>query len=295
MVGVAAIGIVTLWRRLATASLPGWLKRNCPNFWLLLNAQARRHLPEGLTAYLSGTSKEVEEGKRWLRIADAQIADLVRMCGDQHVGDAYRRDCSGVRNEQQLAEVLCEVSVCAAFSRMATRLTLRPNTGKNNRRSDFCAEVMGTVIYGEVKRYSDNWLAADHPKPRSIMATLDGTRPADTLRPQSMNIRGKLTDVPNQLRAGAVGILFVFHPGFGENARYIQAALLGDQTFFESPVSARAPYPNGLFALDEWRDVSACLFVSVSVDGALVCRCLWENPNAHVRLPADLRDSFLAP
>jgi len=110
-----------------------------------------------------------------------------------------------------------------------------------------------------------------------------------------MNLRSKLRDVPKQLHAGSVGILFVFHSGFGENARYIQAALLGDQTFFESPVSARAPYPNGLFALDEWRDVSACLFVSVSVGGALVCRCLWENPNAHVRLPADLRDSFLAP
>jgi hypothetical protein len=291
--GMAAIGIITLWRRLTSASRSRWLKRNCPNFWSLLNAQARRRLPGGLTAYLSGIPTEIEHGKRWLRIADAQIVDLVRTCGDRQVGDAYRRDLSGVRDEQQLAQILCEISVCAAISRIASSLALRPSSGKNNWRSDFCAEVMGTVVYGEVKRYADNWLAADHPKPRSIAATLDGTRPADRLRPQSMNIRAKLKDVPRQLRTGTMGILFIFHSGFGENMRYIQAALFGDQSFFESPENAGVTSPSALFALEDWRDVSACLFVS-AVSGTLLCRCLWENPNAHRTLPEAIRDAFHA-
>src|ERR687891_199565 len=126
--------------------LIAWLSEHCPRLWSLLNQSARRHLPTGLITYLSPLSDKhldviaevipelspgyrfspyhrrqfaksgAEAGRNDLIQAELPIAKLIDSCGLKAVKDAYSKDLSGVDTGDKLAEILCEISVCASLS-----------------------------------------------------------------------------------------------------------------------------------------------------------------------------------
>lgn len=172
------------------ADLRAWLSTSCPNVWSLLNQQARRVLPWGLVEYLSPLDQEtiealsaafpafdpdylhklaedyVEQGRANLAFADKLIQELITACGSKAVGDAYRRDLSGVSTARQLAELLCEITLCASVSKRSSTLRLRPQSGKGTH-CDVSFQLAGSTVYGEAKRYEDSWFSS-----------LDSTRPS---------------------------------------------------------------------------------------------------------------------
>jgi hypothetical protein len=104
-------------------ALNSWLQCECPTFWSLLNEKAKRSLPPGIVKYLKeGCAGERETGRRHLKIAEKHLWHLVNFCSITVVGDAYRRDLSGVATTNQLAEVLCEIALCVSLSKLS------PNT-----------------------------------------------------------------------------------------------------------------------------------------------------------------------
>ena len=72
------------------------------------------------------------------------------------VSDKYRRDLSAVNSENQVAELFCEIALCASLANRAQKLELRPSTGKGTY-SDCLFNLSGFDIYGEAKRYVDPW------------------------------------------------------------------------------------------------------------------------------------------
>src|SRR4051812_15311628 len=92
-----------------------FVKKSCPHIWALLNERAKRTPPKGIVEFISG--KWGSEGRRQLRSANKTIPSLIEKTSATVVGDAYRRDFSGVSTEQQLAEFLCEITLVDAVSR----------------------------------------------------------------------------------------------------------------------------------------------------------------------------------
>jgi hypothetical protein len=103
-----------------------------------------------------------------------------------------------------------------------------------------------------------------------------------------MDLADKLKPVPAQLPEGAINIVFVFHPGYGENRAYIQQALFGDRAFFGNSASATIG-GDALFAEKAWGKVSAVAYVAIDSTGVLHCHELWQNPRASVQLPDAVR------
>jgi hypothetical protein len=278
----------------AEAFARAWLAKACPNFWKLLNKSACRALPAGLVAYL--TTGDVERSHENLALAEADVAALVRACGAERVGHAFRRDLSGVSTEAQLAQQLCELAVAAALSRRACGIELRPRTGREKTQSDFAVTLDGVRLYGEVKRFEDTFPFMDDGegfRVRSLVKTPPGAPiPQDAERPRRMDLVSKLEDVPRQFPEGTVNVLFVYNSGIADTQRHLQIALFGDAACFCEPDAVGEPQPDGLFARDAWRVVSACYLTRVAPEHALYFALRWPNPRALVRLPDAARSAL---
>ena len=272
-------------------ALGSWLQCECPTFWSLLNEKAQRRLPPGIVKYLEeGSAGERETGRHHLKIAEKLLWHLVNFCSITVVGDAYRRDLSGVATTNQLAEVLCEIALCVSLSKLSPALTLRPASGKGTS-CDVSFQVAGFPVYGEAKRYEDNWLSGHTPQgpiSRSIVKAPPDVNPQGSARPRSMDLYSKLQKVPGQFPDGTLNFLFLFHPSLAESKSYIQQALFGEGAFF-MPQNDLCLSEDGLFATEEWRIVSGCCFSRIEPEGNLVCPVVWENPRAFVPIPVPVR------
>lgn len=270
-----------------------WIKSNCPLFWSLLNNKAQRNLPKGLVEYISeGTPSEVEAGKKNLISIEKHLTDLEKLCSFKALGDNYRRDFSGVDSEIRLAELFCEVALCASAGNLFGKLQLRPPTGKGTY-SDCLFNIHGFDIYGEAKRYADPWPHIEKPGnpldkiipyKRSISKRPLDEKPDDSARPRSMVLRSKLRDVPRQFPKNSINILFVFHSSLSESKRYLTQALFGDANFFNNGDNLVLE-PDGLFASKEWRNISACCLARVNSNSKVIFTFFWKNPRAFMEIP----------
>ena len=268
-----------------------WLQCECPYVWSLLNKKAKRSLPLGIVEYLEkGSADERETGRHHLKIAEKHLLHLVNFCSFTPVGDAYRRDLSGVATTNQLAEVLCEIALCVSLSKLSPTLTLRPASGKGTS-CDVSFQLAGFPVYGEAKRYEDNWPKPQGPISRSIVKASPGMNPQRSVRPRFMDLYSKLQEVPGQFPERTLNFLFLFHPSLAKSKSYIQQALFGEGTFFIPP-NGLSSSGNGLFATKEWQVVSGCCFSRIEPEGNLVCPVVWENPRAFVPIPVPVRTAL---
>jgi hypothetical protein len=254
-----------------------FIQMHCPHVWTLLNQKAKSSLPTGLENFLSDDM----EAQSQLRSADARISRLIAKTTKKKVADAYKRDLSGIGTEQQVAELFCEISLVGSLADIShAPPDLRPST-RNGKYCDAKVIICGRCVYCEVKRLADPWKGGM----RSIARSPKGSKPPDASRPRAMDLFSKLKDVPAQLPQGTLNILFLFHPSIWNSHANIRQALFGDAS--ESG-EALMVFDNGLFALDEWREVSACLHSRINANGTLSVVQTWQNPNANVCLPADV-------
>lgn len=274
-----------------------WLNTNCPLFWSFLNKKAQASLPKGIIDYIgTGSSDEIETGRSNFKIIEKYLSELVSFCGNQKVGDNYRRDLSGTSSEQTLAEIFCEIVLCAKVGSYSRALELHPETGKGTF-SDCQFFVNGSEIFGEVKRYQDSWPyivketeSKDQTIPfsRSIYkSSSDEKTSSNTARPRHMDIQSKLENVHRQLPNGTKNILFVFLPSLGQPKNYLVQALLGEVNFLRSE-NELALEPDGLFAKEEWKNISACCFARANHKSAVIFPVIIENPNADNSIPKDI-------
>jgi len=259
-----------------------FVKNDCPNLWSILNQKAQKNLPKGFQEYLSGEDAEIETGKRNLRNADKRVQDLFKKLPAKKVCGHYRRDLSGVGNESQLAELLCEIALGVALSNLSSRTpVIRP---RNNRGKSCDVKVnLGVDVYGESKRLKD-------PGPcgiRSIAKSPLGQKPSNAHRPRSMDIHSKIRDVYQQFPQDTLNVVFIFHPGYGENRLYICKALFGDKGCTANG-NEIALENDGLFSIKEWHRISGCAYTRVNTDGTLSIIKLWQNPNAKTLIPSDV-------
>jgi hypothetical protein len=273
-------------------SARAWLEATCPNVWTLLNARARRCLPPGLVAYLGPPAAEV--GARHLHHANARVGDLFAACGERAVCDAYCRGLSGASTEEQLAEVLCELAVAVALSRIGRALELQPSAGhgRHGARCDFAVDLVGVHVFGEVKRYVDPWPGGENDLAEGralVAAPPDEAASTRARRPRSMDLVSKLRDVPRQFPMDTINVLFVFHSGFGDNHRYLQAALFGDAWRDADPGELRRADPGSLFAAPAWAAISACYLAHLPLGAELSLSHHWLNPRARLQLPNEVR------
>jgi hypothetical protein len=219
-------------------------------------------LPKGLVEYIGeGEASEIDAGRCNLKAIEHTLSALLDHWTYKTVVDAYRRDLSGIGTATQLAELLCEIALCASIENLSETLQLRPATGKGTH-SDFLAKINAYELYGESKRYEDPWPCSANPHEpvipkvpykRSITQKFTEQRPTDSACPRSMDLRNKLQNVPRQFPDQTLNILFVFHRSFvGESRSYMTQTLLGDANFF-SAENTCALESDGLFAIEEWR------------------------------------------
>jgi len=259
------------------------VKNKCPHLWTLLNEKARRIPPKGIQDFVSGPLGT--EGQRQLQLADARIAGLIARTSEAIVGGAYRRDLSGVDTEQKLAELLCEITLVEAAARISdSPPILRPKTG-TRKQCDVKVTLAGYEVYGEVKRLADTWEGGV----RSIAKSSPDSKPPDTTRPRAMDLFSKLKEVHTQPPSSSLSVLFLFHPSIWNTPVYIKQALFGDAAGLDESL-APPLHQDGLFALEEWRNVSACAHTRVNNDGTLSIVQVWRNPKANVVLPETVRE-----
>lgn len=229
--------------------MPSVLQDLCPSIWQLLSSRAKLNPPSGLTSFVSGADARM--GRMLLRSADRRIQNLIAKTSLKTVGDAYRRDLSGVQTIGALAEILCEMTLVDSVGSMSSICpTLRPQSGLGTA-CDFRIVVDGNAIYGEVKRFADDFPSWTHERRRSIQKSPPHIQKPQAKRPRSMDLYSKLTDVHKQFPVGTLNVLFVFHPSLGSTPTYMQQALLGDASL--SGESLGGPLcDDSLFSLSEW-------------------------------------------
>jgi hypothetical protein len=298
-------------------SVREWLSENCCWIWSLLHSRARRRLRPGLLEYLSPLSEEqldklvpknlpplpsgfpslvqerqqhaeqrVREGRLHLREADECVKKLIEVCGRKAVEDAYRQDLSNAATEDQLAECLCEIAFCTGISALSSMPPrIRPPSGRPGRNThcDVLFVVGGMSVYGEVKRYPDRWLRGPGA-------------PIGQEELQPIDLYSKLQEgkvpVPEQFPVGTVNLVFVLHSSFNKQET-LEQALLG---WRDDRLPLRGPEPcpqkeAGLFAREEWRDISGCCLCRVR-EGKLQFLNLWNNLHAHVPFPQPLHEAL---
>ena len=196
--------------------LKDWLQSRTPMIWSLLNSKAQATLPLGIAEYIgAGGLTEIEEGRIGLMTVERHLHGLVSLCGYAAVLATYRRDWSGVYTVNQLAELLCEITLCASVSRLSPQTPqLRPPSGTGTF-CDIAVQLVGKTVYCEVKRYEDPWPNNEGPISRSIVKSSPGEKPTEAIRPRHMDLQSKLQGVPGQFPQGTLNILFVFHRGTG--------------------------------------------------------------------------------
>jgi len=111
-----------------------------------------------------------------------------------------------------------------------------------------------------------------------------------------MDLFSKLRDAHRQMPQDTLNILFLFHPSEGSTPVYIRLAPFGDppersRSRLREIAAAFDPSAqptlqrDGLYAMAEWQDISACAHVRVNPDGGLTIGRIWKNPKANVALP----------
>jgi len=257
-----------------------FIRTQCPNLWSMLNRKAQSDLPQGLKEYLSGQNAII--GDRNLVVMNTQIGYLFQRLPEKEVRDHYRRDLSAVDSEHKLAELLCEITLTAALSRLsAQKPAIRPknHSGKS---CDVGVVITDIYVYGDSKRFLDPWPEGKQPK-RSIAKSRDWSKPPDGARPRSMDIYSKLKDCYLQFPESTMNIIFLFHPSGGDSVCYIRAALFGDAAFFEDGSEIQVG-GDGLFAIKEWSNISACAYTRIQ-NGTVSIAAIWQNPKAAVPVP----------
>lgn len=263
-----------------------FLERSCPHIWALFNQQARRNPPKGFQEFLSGTG--ALEGRRQLQLADTRISRLIAKTCERRVGDAYRRDLSGVNTENKLAELLCEITLIDALGGISSAPpVLRPKT-ETGKACDVKVVVESGDLYGESKRLADTWEGGA----RSIAKSSPESKPSGAARPRAMDLFSKLKDVHTQFPRGTLNVLFLFHPSVWNTPVYIKQALFGDASGFDESSSQPPLHDDGLYALSEWQELSACALARVNNDGTLSIVQIWRNPRAGVPLSDSLADKL---
>lgn len=280
--------------------LKAWIRLNYPVFWSLLNTRAQTTLPKGLIEYIDvGSPSEITTGRDNLTTFERYLAELKTLCGWKTVGDNYRKSLSGVDSHDRLAELFCEIALCASVGKLSGKLQLHPPTGKGTY-SDCLFYVHSFEVYGETKRYVDPWPHIEKPGDvgndkvpymRAIAEKASGEKPHDTARPRSMDLKNKLRDVHRQFPERRLNILFIFHSSFGEAQRYIMQALFGDSNFFSSEDDIILE-SDGLFCIDEWRNISACCLARVNPDSKVICPFVWKNPRALTEIPGRVLEAL---
>jgi len=280
--------------------LKKWIKSNSPLFWSFLKKKAQTNIPKGLIEYISsGTPSEIETGRDNLTTIEKYLTDLKNLCGLKTVGDTYRRDLSGVDSANRLAELFCEIALCASLGNLSGKLRLRPSTGKGTY-SDCLFNLHGFDIFAEAKRYVDPWpyieklgdgVKEDVPYSRSITQRPSGEKPNDSARPRSMDLRSKLRDVHKQFLERRLNILFVFHCSLAETIRYLTQALFGDANFFKNE-GEFVLKSDGLFYLEEWRNISACYLSRFNPESGVIFPFVWKNPRAQLEIPKSVLEAL---
>jgi hypothetical protein len=208
------------------------------------------------------------------------VFNLIAKTSETIVGDAYRRDFSGVDTENKLAELLCEITLADALGGISgTPPVLRPRT-RNVKRCDVMVVVEGSELYGEAKRLADPWQGGA----RSIAKSPPDAKPRDVDRPRAMDLSGKLKDAHEQFPRGGLNVLFLFHPSAWNTPVYIRQALFGDASAFDETTQPNL-HADGLYALPEWQEISACAYSRVNPDGVFSVVQIWRNPSANAPLP----------
>ena len=166
------------------------LQKKLPGLWSLLNSKAKNNLPNGILEYLN---KKNYKRRAWqaLEVPEQYINDLIAICGIQMVGNAYRRDLSAVGNENAFMDILHEIVICASLGKLISDIKLRPLSGKRAR-CDIFLKVDNLEIYGEVKRWPDNWwINTKKPRSRLILKASPGEVNKNNCNPRSMDQIGR--------------------------------------------------------------------------------------------------------
>ncbi len=274
-----------------------WIELNCSLIWSLLNQRARQTLPIGLIEYINRAPKGARSN---LLIIERYLTWLKKSCEWRVIANNYRRDLSGVNCEDRVAELFCEIALCASLGKISDKLQLRPPTGRGTF-SDCLINLFGFDIYGEAKRYNDPWHPIDKPasfpnedvpSTRSIVKRPIEKRPHCSARPWSMDLRSKLQNVHRQFPKKSFNILFVFLCSFVEvdPKQNLTQALFGDSNF--DSVEDFALEPDGLFSVEEWRIISACCLVRIDQDAGIMFLNLWKNPRALDEIPSPVFEAF---
>jgi hypothetical protein len=277
-----------------------WMESSCPLFWSLLNSQAQGSIPNGLIEYIGdGSPSQIEAGRTNLATIERHLTDLKNLCGWQAVRDKYRRQLSSVDSENQVSELLCEIALCASVGKLSGRLQLHPPTGKGTH-SDCHFYIDGFEIYGEVKRCHDPWpliekpgevLNKEIPYFRSISERPSNEKPHDSARPKAMDLKSKLRNVHRQFPEMTINVLFLFHSSFGETMQYITQALFGDSNFFKNKDNFVLE-ADGLYSIDEWRNISACCLVRCDPESKIIFPFVWKNPRAVSGIPKSVLEAL---
>ena len=143
--------------------------------------------------------------------------------------------------------------------------------------------VEGNDLYGETKRFADTW----EGRKRSIEKSPSGSAKPDAVRPRSMDLCAKLKCVYRQFPKDSLNILFLFHPSLWNTPTYIRQVLFGDASRLDE-LGDSLLSSDGLFALSEWREISACALCRVNCDGTMSIGKIWRNPNTDVVLPVSV-------
>lgn len=264
------------------------LQKKYPGLWSLLNNKAQQKLPKGIIEYLTLPNYK---RRSWnaLQIPEKYINDLIMVCGIKNVVDTYRRDLSSVGDENGFMNILHEIVLCASLAMLTTDIKLHPQSGKG--KCDFSLPIEGIKVYGEVKRWPDNWWKEiKKVKSRLIFKTLADEIHSNTSNPRSMELYGKLIDATRQFSEGNINILFIFTKSFGEELRQLQQALFGDINYFREPDKVTLE-DDGFFATTEGRVVSACYLSSIDSELFVFPR-YWKNSNASVPMPMLVESLF---
>ena len=277
-----------------------WIRLKHPIFWSLLNTRAQTTLPKGLIEYIDvGSPSEITTGRDNLTAIERYLVELTTLCSWKTVSDNYRKSLFGVDSHDRLAELFCEIALCASVGKLSGRLQLHPPTGKGTY-SDCLFYVHSFEVYGEAKRYVDPWPLIEKPGDegndkvpymRSIAEKPTGEKPHDTARPRSMDLKSKLRNVYRQFPERRLNILFIFHSSFGETQRYTTQALFGDSNFFstEDDIILES---DGLFSIDEWRNISGCCLARVNPDSKVIYPFVWKNPRALTEIPGPVLEAL---
>jgi hypothetical protein len=270
------------------------LHKKYPGLWSLLNNKAQQKLPEGIIEYLNLPNYE-EASWNSLQIPEKYINDLITICGIKNVTHTYRRDLSSVSDENTFLDHIFEIIACSSMAALTPGIVLHPKSGKGA--CDFSLPVEGVTVYGEVKRWPDNYWLKNISKPKSRLIFKPSADKNDTRIPRSMELYGKLIEATRQFSEGNFNVILLFTPSFGEELRQLQQTLFGDNNYFKEPEKVTLE-DDGFFATEEGKVIATCYacrldcYLEPNVRGIFLFPGSWRNPNAIISLPSSVENLF---